>query len=421
VEEPEKRRGKGSLTKALIGVAVLLVIAVPVLAFFAGRESAASDDGSNARSNAAESEYDFKVLNEMLEILKEDYAKQDNLDDQTLYEAAIQGMLEVLNDSGTYYVDPTTYRVDTSPTLRGAFDGIGATISQQAGEIVIVRPIKDTPAEKAGLQAGDAILQVDGQSTDGWTVEKAVLTIRGPKGSEVKLLIRHQDGEEKEYSITRDSVTVESVSTIAPGGALRDANNNIVDGIGYIYISEFTPRTAQEFEAALREVTSQGVQGLILDVRNNLGGSLNATISSTDLLLDSGTILIQRDASGKETSYVAKQGQLANGLPIVLLQNRFSASASEIVAAALQENNRATVIGETSFGKGTVNTPKELSDGGVVFVTIAQWLTPNGALIDKVGVRPDIEILPTDEDIDARRDVQLFRAIEVLRGQVKAP
>ena len=421
MEEPEKRRGKGSLTKALIGVAVLLVIAVPVLAFFAGRESAASDDGSNARSNAAESEYDFKVLNEMLEILKEDYAKQDNLDDQTLYEAAIQGMLEVLNDSGTYYVDPTTYRVDTSPTLRGAFDGIGATISQQAGEIVIVRPIKDTPAEKAGLQAGDAILQVDGQSTDGWTVEKAVLTIRGPKGSEVKLLIRHQDGEEKEYSITRDSVTVESVSTIAPGGALRDANNNIVDGIGYIYISEFTPRTAQEFEAALREVTSQGVQGLILDVRNNLGGSLNATISSTDLLLDSGTILIQRDASGKETSYVAKQGQLANGLPIVLLQNRFSASASEIVAAALQENNRATVIGETSFGKGTVNTPKELSDGGVVFVTIAQWLTPNGALIDKVGVRPDIEILPTDEDIDARRDVQLFRAIEVLRGQVKAP
>ena len=421
MEETEKRRDKRSLTKALIGVAILLVIAVPVITFFAGRESAGGDDGGSARSSNAETEYDFEVLNEMLEILKEDYAKQDNLDDQTLYEAAIQGMLEVLNDSGTYYVDPTTYRVETSPTLQGGFDGIGATISEEGGEIIIVRPIKDTPAEKAGIQAGDAILSVDGESTEGWTVEKTVLRIRGPKGSTVTLLIRHADGNEQEYALTRDRVVVESVSTVAPGGALRDANNNIVDGIGYIYISEFTPRTAQEFEVALREVTSQGVQGLILDVRNNLGGSLNATISSTDLLLDAGTILIQRDAAGKETSYVAKQGQLANGLPIVVLQNRFSASASEIVAAALQENNRATVIGEKSFGKGTVNTPKELSDGGVVFVTIAQWLTPNGALIDKVGVRPDIEILPTDEDIDARRDVQLFRAIEVLRGQVRAP
>jgi carboxyl-terminal processing protease len=420
VEEPEKRRDKGSLTKALIGVAVLLVIAVPVLAFFAGRESAGGDDGGSTRA-AAESEYDFDVLNEMLSILKEDYAKQDNLDDQTLYEAAIQGMLEVLNDSGTYYVDPTTYRVDTSPTLQGGFDGIGATISEQGGKIVIVRPIKDTPAEKAGLVGGDEIVSVDGESTQGWTVEKTVLRIRGPKGSTVKILIRHEDGKEQEYALTRDRVTVESVTTIAPGGALRDASNNLVDGIGYIHISEFTPRTAQEFEQALREVIGKGIQGLILDVRNNLGGSLNATISSTDLLLDSGTILIQRNADGKETSYVAKQGQLANGIPIVVLQNRFSASASEIVAAALQENKRATVIGETSFGKGTVNTPKELSDGGVVFVTIAQWLTPNGALIDKVGVRPDIELVPSDDDIDARRDVQLFRAIEVLRGQAKSP
>lgn len=419
MEEPEKRRGTKSLTKALIGVAVLLVIAVPVLAFFAGRESVGND--SAKRSTGASSEYNFEVLNEMLRILKQDYAKPDNLDDQTLYEAAIQGMLSVLNDSGTYYVDPQTYKVDTSPTLQGGFDGIGATISEQGGKIIVVRPIKDTPAERAGITAGDEILAVDGESTQGWTVEKTVLRIRGPRGSTVKILIRHADGKEQEYSLVRDRVNVESVTTVAPGGVLRDANNTPVENLGYIHISEFTPRTAQEFEAALRDVASKGARGLILDVRNNLGGSLNATISATDLLLDSGTILIQRDAAGKETSYVAKQGQLLSGIPIVVLQNRFSASAAEIVSAALQENGRATVIGETSFGKGTVNTPKQLSDGGVVFVTIAQWLTPNGALIDKVGVRPDIEVKPTDEDIDARRDVQLQRAIEVLRGQVRAP
>jgi carboxyl-terminal processing protease len=420
VEEAGKRRDRGTLTKALIGVGILLVVVAVGLAFFAGRESASGDDGDESTA-AVDSQYNFDILNDMMRILRKDYAKQDNLDEQTLYEAAINGMLQVLNDSGTYYVDPQTYKVDTSTTLQGGFDGIGATIAEQSGKIVIVRPIKDTPAFKAGLIGGDEITSVNGEATTGWTVEKTVLTIRGPKGSEVKIGIRHEDGNEQEYTLTRDRVAVDSVEAIAPGTTLRDADNNVVDGLGYIHISEFTPRTAQEFEAALKDVTSKGATGIILDVRNNLGGSLNAVISSSDLLLDSGTILVQRNSDGKETSYVAKQGQLASGLPIVVLQNRFSASASEIISAALQENKRATVIGEKSFGKGTVNTPKELPDGGVIFVTIAEWLTPNGSLIDKVGIRPDIEILPTDDDIDARRDVQLFRAIDVLRGQVKAP
>lgn len=420
MEEADRQRSKGTLTKALAGVAVLLVVVAIGVAFFAGRQSASGDDGGKTTA-AVDSQYNFDILNDMMQILKKDYAKQDNLDDQTLYEAAINGMLQVLNDSGTYYVDPQTYKVDTSTTLQGGFDGIGATIAEQSGKIVIVRPIKDTPADKAGLVAGDEITTVDGQSTSGWTVEKTVLTIRGPKGSPVKIGIRHDNGEQQEYTLTRDRVQVDSVETIAPGTTLKDANNSVVDGIGYIHISEFTPRTAQEFEAALKDMTSKGATSLIVDVRNNLGGSLNAVISSSDLLLDSGTILVQRNADGKETSYVAKQGQLASGLPIVVLQNRFSASASEILAASLQENQRATLVGEKSFGKGTVNTPKELPDGGVMFVTIAEWLTPKGALIDKVGIRPDIEILPTDDDIDARRDVQLFRAIDVLRGQVKAP
>ena len=214
---------------------------------------------------------------------------------------------------------------------------------------------------------------------------------------------------------------IESVVTIPPGGALRDAQDNVVDDIGYIQIREFTPKTAQELDAAVREVVREGARGIILDVRRNLGGSLSATISSADLFLDTGTIVIQRESNGEETAFVARQGQAAPGVPIVILMDRFSASASEILAAALQENGRAILIGETTFGKGTVNSPRELSDGGALFVTIAQWLTPSGILIDKVGIRPDIEVLPTDEDIDLRLDVQLFRAIEVIQGQVLAP
>ncbi len=418
LEDASSKPGKTWLTKILIASAAVLLLAAPVLTFFIGRETAASEEPLVVERV---SDYDFNVLNEILEILHDDYARPDNLDDQTLYEAAIDGFLGVLNDSGTYYVDPETYRVSTTPVLSGGFNGIGATISVQNGEIVIVAPIKGTPAERAGLISGDVITAVDGESIAGWTLEKTVLQIRGERGTEVVLSIRHADDSEEDIPIIRDRVEIESVITVPPGGALRDADGNVVEAIGYIQIREFSPKTAQELDAAVRDVVSQGAQGIILDVRRNLGGSLSATISSADLFLDTGTIVIQRESDGEETAFVARQGQAAPGVPIVILMDRFSASASEILAAALQENGRTILIGETTFGKGTVNSPRELSDGGVLFVTIAQWLTPSGILIDKVGIRPDIEVLPTDEEIDMRLDVQLFRAIEVLQGQVLAP
>ena len=418
LEDASSKPGKTWLTKILIASAAVLLLAAPVLTFFIGRETAASEEPLVVERV---SDYDFNVLNEILEILHDDYARPDNLDDQTLYEAAIDGFLGVLNDSGTYYIDPETYRVSTTPVLSGGFNGIGATISVQNGEIVIVAPIKGTPAERAGLISGDVITAVDGESIAGWTLEKTVLQIRGERGTEVVLSIRHADDSEEDIPIIRDRVEIESVITVPPGGALRDADGNVVEAIGYIQIREFSPKTAQELDAAVRDVVSQGAQGIILDVRRNLGGSLSATISSADLFLDTGTIVIQRESDGEETAFVARQGQAAPGVPIVILMDRFSASASEILAAALQENGRAILIGETTFGKGTVNSPRELSDGGALFVTIAQWLTPSGILIDKVGIRPDIEVLPTDEEIDMRLDVQLFRAIEVLQGQVLAP
>ncbi|HWO73814.1 MAG TPA: S41 family peptidase, partial [Dehalococcoidia bacterium] len=309
----------------------------------------------------------------------------------------------------------------TSTTLTGQFDGIGATVSQQNNEIVIVAPIKGTPAEKAGLKSGDVILEVDGESTKGWSVEKAVLRIRGPRGTQVTIKVRHADNTEEVYTLTRATVQVDSVQTTPPGGVLRTSSGQQVNNLGYIQILEFSRRTAQEIETAVRQMLQQGIRGLIIDVRYNGGGLLDTTVSTADLFLDSGTILIERDANGKETSFVAKQGQVAPNIPIVILQNRFSASASEVLAAALQENGRATLVGEKSFGKGTVNSPRQLSDGGALYVTIAEWLTPSGTLINNVGIRPDIEVLPTDDDIDQRRDPQLYRAVDVLLGQARGP
>jgi carboxyl-terminal processing protease len=293
-------------------------------------------------------------------------------------------------------------------------------VSAQNNEIVIVAPIKDTAAEKAGLKSGDVILAVDGESTKGWTVEKTVLRIRGPRGTQVTLSIRHDDGKVEEYKLTRQTVQVESVSTVPPGGTLRDTSGATVNDLGYVYIHSFSRNTPRELEAAVKEQLSKGVKGLIIDVRNNPGGLLQQTTQIADQFLDNGHIVIQRDASGKETAYAASNGQIVPGnLPIVVLQNRYSASASEVLAAALQDNSRAVVVGEKSFGKGTVNTARKLDNGGAVYVSIANWLTPRGALIDKVGVQPDVAVSRTDEDIDLRRDTELFRAVEVLRGSIR--
>jgi carboxyl-terminal processing protease len=416
VEQILKKPSNDRLVKILLGLAaVLLVIIVGIVSFVAGRESDDNNSGSGGSTAANAGEVDYGVLNEIRGLLDRFYVRPENLDDQSLFDAAVNGMLGILNDAGTYYVSPDDYKLST--TLTGSFDGIGATVSEQDGDIVIVGPIKNTPAERAGLVSGDVILQVDGESTDGWTVDKAVLRIRGQKGTQVKILIQHADGSQQEYALTRDTVQVDSVTTDPPGGVLQDANGNQVNDIGYVYIREFSRRTAQELEDAVNAELDRGVKGLIIAVRNDPGGLLDTTISAADLFLDSGTILIERDAAGREASHVAKAGTITD-VPIVMVQNRFSASASEVLLSALRENGRAISVGETSFGKGTVNSPRQLSDGGALFVSIAEWLTPKGTLINKVGVRPDIEVIPTDDDIDQDRDVQLFKAIEALQDEI---
>jgi carboxyl-terminal processing protease len=414
-----RKPSSDKLVRVLLGLAaVLFVVIVGIVAFVAGRES--GDGGAEAapvqtNSNAPE-DFDYNVLNEIRSLLDRFYVRPENLDDQSLFEAAVNGMLDILNDSGTYYVTPEDYQIST--TLTGSFDGIGATVSEQNGEIVIVAPIENTPAERAGLVSGDIILAVDGESISGWTVDQAVLRIRGEKGTEVVLTVRRADGTEEDIAITRDTVQVDSVVSDPPGGILRDPEGNELTNIGYVWIREFSRRTAEELEAAIQQQLNAGAEALIIDVRNNGGGLLDTTISSADLFLDNGTILIERDAAGREANHVAKAGQIDADMPIVMLQNRFSASASEVMLAALMENGRAVSVGETSFGKGTVNSPRQLQDGGALFVTIAEWLTPNGTLINNVGVRPDFEVIPTDEQIDAREDPQLARAIEVLQEQL---
>lgn len=407
------------MSKVLRPILFTLFIVVLVgLSFGLGvaieRESGSG--GSAAVVKTEEDVPDFDALYEIYGLLRKHYVDQDIIDGQTLYEAAINGMLRTLADSGTYYIDPTTYGINVMPS--GTFEGIGATVAEQQGKIIIVAPIADTPAQRAGIRSGDVILAVDGESTEGWTVEKAVMKIRGPRGSTVRLKVEHSDSVVEDLELTRDEIKVESVSREPPAGELRDADGNEVTDLGYVHIREFTALTQSQLEPILNEISDGGYTGLILDVRSNPGGLLDATVAVADMFLDSGTILVQVGRDGEEEVFSAKAGGPGTEIPMVVLVNQFSASGAEVLAAALQDNGRAPLLGQKTFGKGTVNIPQELSDErGALFVTVARWLTPDRILIDGVGIRPDVEVTLSDEDIDMRRDGQLLAAIDYLRGE----
>jgi carboxyl-terminal processing protease len=282
------------------------------------------------------------------------------------------------------------------------------------GDIVIVTPFRDSPAERAGVRPGDIIRAVDGVSTEGWTVTEAVTRIRGPAGTKVTLTLERSNGEVEDVTITRDTIVIPTVFT----REIEDADGQPVRDLAYIELQQFTEQTVRDLREVLKEITAAGYSGLILDLRRNPGGALDATIDVADMFLDEGVILTQVDREGKETVYRAEPGGEATEIPMVILVGQGSASGAEVVAGALRDNGRAVLIGEKTFGKGSVNHLRELSDGGALYVTIARWLTPSGQQIEGVGLIPDVEVSLSEDDILARRDVQLFAAIDYLRDEL---
>ncbi len=407
-------------------VAVLLGAVLLALVFTLGYVSNGEDSTSGGGNRGQETQRDIdepregdvgQTLNDILDILESEYVDTDELDQDALYEAAINGLVDSLADTGTFYIDPISYQTSIGPS--GSFEGIGATVQPVGNDVVIVRPIEGSPAEAAGVQSGDVILAVDGESTQGWTVDRAVLRIRGPKGTDVTITIRHVDGVTEDITITRAEIQINSVSTTPPGGVLRDASGKDVTDVAYMRISEFVERTPDEVAEVASEAEESGKSGLIIDLRGNPGGLLIQTVDVADLFLDGGkTILVEVNREDEERTFRSRDGGAAVSIPIVILQDQFSASGAEVLAAALRDNGRATIIGTVSFGKGTVNISRGLDDGGALFVTIARWLTPDGVLIDGVGIVPDVEIEPGpfDPQYDPTQDVQIQKAIEELRA-----
>jgi carboxyl-terminal processing protease len=350
----------------------------------------------------------LKIFNEVLDIVEKNYVEE--VKQKKLIDEAVTGMIKSL-DPHSSFLTPEQYKelqVDTS----GTFGGLGIVIAMQNDQLTVVSPIEDTPAFKAGLQSGDRIVKIDGQITKGMTIQDAVKKMRGPENTKVTLTILRKDMKEpKDYVITRAVIKIKSVK------------HNMYDGnIGYIRISSFQESTMDELRKALEQVNgkSSNLQGLVIDVRNNPGGLLDQAVKTSDAFLKSGTIVSTKGrVKAIESKFVAKDDGTEPTVPMVVLVNEGTASASEILAGALQDNGRAIVLGMQTFGKGSVQTVIPLEDGSALKLTTAKYYTPKGRSIQAEGIKPDIVVeFIRQADSPETADAQMLREKD-LKGHIK--
>ncbi len=344
------------------------------------------------------------LFEEAWETIHRYYLDRGKLSERDLFYGAINGMVNAVNDPYTIFLDPQTTS-DFTQELNGSFYGIGAEIGRKGGFLVIIAPLPDTPAAKAGLRPGDKILAINDEDAAPLSVDQAVSLIRGEKGQEVKLLILSKDEDTpKEIKVVRDKIEIPSVTY------------KLEDNIGIINVTSFNSDTDSRFNKIAQQVLRDNPRGLILDLRNNPGGYLDVAVSLAGSWLENDQVVVREVFSDQRDSqdYKAEEEIDLSKFKTIVLINEGSASASEILAGALQDYGLAKLVGETTFGKGSVQQLFDLNDGSSLKITVAKWLTPNGRTIDEQGITPDEVVEYTPEDYENDLDPQLNRAKELL-------
>ncbi|MFZ2970156.1 MAG: S41 family peptidase [Minisyncoccia bacterium] len=395
----------------------LLVLFMMALSFGAGIVSGEFADLYNSRNNGISGvintdnrkigqneDVDFSIFWDAWQIIEDKYTLEP-LDHKKMVYGAVSGMVDSLKDPYTVFLSPDENAM-FNQDMKGSFGGVGTEIGFRDGFLTVIAPLKDSPAEKAGILSGDKIVKVDGKDIVGMNIDEAVLLIRGEKGTSVKLtIIREGDKDLREIDITRDIIVVNTVDW------------KMMDGkIAYISINQFKEDTGIEFDNKINEILSEGPKGIILDLRNNPGGYLNVSIDIASRFIDKGkTVVIQDQGNNNKEEYKAAGGKRFENIPMVVLVNEGSASASEILAGALRDDNKIKIVGKKTFGKGLVQEMEKMKDGSAIKVTIAKWLTPNGVDINHDGIHPDFEVNITEEDVKNKKDPQLDKAMELLK------
>jgi len=351
-------------------------------------------------------EIDFSLFWETYNELQEKFVNKEEIDVQKIIYGAIEGMVRSLEDPYTVFLPPEETKKFIEDT-KGSFEGVGMEISIKDSYLQVITPLEGTPAQRAGLRAGDKITKIDDKSTIDMTIDEAVSLIRGPKGTRVTLTVFREDWEKtREFEITRAVIEIPSLKW-----EMKE------DNIAYLKLYHFTEKAGSDFQAAAFEILNSPAEKIILDLRNNPGGYLDVAQEISGWFLERGQAVAIEDFGRKEERkiYKSKGPARLSGYPIVVLINRGSASASEILAGALRDNREILLIGEKTFGKGSIQELARLREGSSLKVTIARWLTPKGELISGIGLEPDIKIEMTEKDYEQEKDPQLDKAIEIIR------
>ncbi|MEI7512770.1 MAG: S41 family peptidase [Candidatus Uhrbacteria bacterium] len=406
-----RNTGLGFVLILLAGVGVGILVgrlslsSVPAAGYSYSASGTVIGIGQSKPSEVSD-DVEFKLFWQEWQMLKDKYYLQP-INDKDMFHGAMAGLAASLGDPYTMYFEPKSAE-EFQSVLKGQFSGIGAEIGTKDGHITVIAPLPDTPAQKAGILAGDAIVNIDGTSTEGMGVEKAVSLIRGVEGTTVKLTIyREKDDKHKEpfdLTLTRAIIHVSSVRL------------SWKEKIAVIQVTNFNDDTRDRFEQTVDEVLKKDPKGIVLDLRNDPGGYLDVAVQMAGEWVGNKVVVKER-RQGKIVEQLNGTGKNRfAGIPTIVLVNGGSASASEIVSGALQDYGVATMVGEKTFGKGSVQDYSTLPDGSAIKITIAEWLTPKDRTINKTGLDPDVVVARTPEDYEAQRDPQLDRALGILNG-----
>lgn len=392
---------------------IVLVSVIIVAASFGGgvyvgyerRPAIEKVKGVLGQEAAPAKEVDFSQFWEVWSQVEEKYVDRDAIERKNLVSGAITGLVKALGDPYTVYLPPRETKV-FKEDVRGSFGGIGAEIGVRRETLTIISPLKGSPAERAGLKAGDKILKINATTTADLGLDEAVSYIRGPVGTAVTLTIVREGEEVREVSVTRETIVIPVIETSRKDG-----------GVFHIHLLNFNEKSTLEFRRALREFVGSGDRKILLDLRGNPGGFLDAAVDIASWFIPAGEIVArEREADGSERLYRSSGHRLLESTPVVVLVDQGSASASEILAGALRDVRGTKLIGQKTFGKGSVQAVESLSGGASLKITIAKWLTPGGASINDRGLEPDIAVEIKKEDAENERDPQLEKALEALRA-----
>lgn len=398
-------------SKINIVITILLIASALLIGYYAGTRNpqTIAIKGINNIENGVVTNQDFMVFWDTWRTIQGAYLRAAEVKNQDLIYGAASGLVGALKDPYSTFMNPADAK-KFSEDINGSFGGIGAEIALKNDQLIIVAPLKNSPAERAGLLAGDKILEINATSTVGIMINDAVKIIRGPKGTTVSFLIgRNTKDKPLTVKVIRDTIEVPVVEW-----KMKEEN------IAHLQLFTFNEQAPRLILRALEEIREQKGKGIILDMRNNPGGYLEAAVTIAGYFLKPGdTVIYEEFRNGKRDKFKAQGNRLNPTMPLIIILNNGSASASEILAGSLKDNRNTQIVGEKSFGKGTVQELNTLRDGSEVKLTIAHWILPKGAHIDKNGIKPDHEVKITDDDREKKRDPQLEKALEVIRSIMK--